>query len=345
MNRKHIIAASFILLIIVILSFFNNKINNSLKKNETQINDALNEVNNGAGDGGGEDNVVIELKDNFYKISEIKSQNLSSGIYYTDGYVIKKYTCPPCPSGALCKPCMGSNIVISESDKIIQEYNLTNSEIILFTNNPEKFELGKKYQFNINILENRTTTEPINNIEIIDYAEINDQKMTESQARQIAEKSCIKGGESLSAGMYNEITKTWWFDANLNATKPGCNPACVVIEETKSAELNWRCTGLLPPNEIEPAITPVAGQCGIENCHGLDIVCGPNPAEMCTAMYQFGDRCRQYAKCGLINGKCQEIQNSKFNECKTCVKKCEDQYKNNDDQMWMCEIKCGDEII
>jgi hypothetical protein len=71
--------------------------------------------------------------------------------------------------------------------------------------------------------------------------------LSESEARAIAEKSCIKGGEALDAGIYNENSKTWWFDANLNATKPGCNPACVVWEETKTAEVNWRCTGLISP--------------------------------------------------------------------------------------------------
>lgn len=68
--------------------------------------------------------------------------------------------------------------------------------------------------------------------------------MTEVEARAIAEKECIKGGEALEVGMYNENSRTWWFDANLNATREGCNPACVVSEETKTAEVNWRCTGL-----------------------------------------------------------------------------------------------------
>jgi len=73
--------------------------------------------------------------------------------------------------------------------------------------------------------------------------------LSEAEARVIAEKFCIKGGEALSAGTYNEITKTWWFDANLNATQPGCNPACVVNEATKTADINWRCTGLILPNK------------------------------------------------------------------------------------------------
>lgn len=72
--------------------------------------------------------------------------------------------------------------------------------------------------------------------------------LSEAEARVIAEKSCIKGGEALGVGTYNENSKTWWYDANLNATREGCNPACVVNEETKSAEINWRCTGLKVPN-------------------------------------------------------------------------------------------------
>lgn len=71
--------------------------------------------------------------------------------------------------------------------------------------------------------------------------------MTEVDARRIAESSCVKGGEALGPGSYNPNSKTWWFDANLNSRPEGCSPACVVSEETKTAEINWRCTGLVPP--------------------------------------------------------------------------------------------------
>ena len=71
--------------------------------------------------------------------------------------------------------------------------------------------------------------------------------LIEAEARVIAEKSCIKGGEALGVGIYNENSKTWWYDANLNVTKSGCNPACVVDVVTKKADINWRCTGLKEP--------------------------------------------------------------------------------------------------
>ncbi len=88
--------------------------------------------------------------------------------------------------------------------------------------------------------------------------------LSETKARAIAEKSCIKGGEALSSGTYNPNSKTWWFDANLNATRPGCNPACVVSEETNTAEINWRCTGLLPLDSGVEGIVTLGPTCPVE---------------------------------------------------------------------------------
>jgi hypothetical protein len=65
------------------------------------------------------------------------------------------------------------------------------------------------------------------------------------KARDIAKSSdCMKEGTLKSSFVHNEVTKTWWFD--MDVEKEGCNPACVVSEETFTAEINWRCTGLIP---------------------------------------------------------------------------------------------------
>lgn len=71
------------------------------------------------------------------------------------------------------------------------------------------------------------------------------EKLTEAEALIIAKNTCVGEGETLEPGYYNENSKTWWFDANLKNNKEGCHPACVVSEETKTAEINWRCTGLI----------------------------------------------------------------------------------------------------
>ena len=96
---------------------------------------------------------------------------------------------------------------------------------------------------------------PINNEDTVPAGDESGQDQSgvsllkEDEAKVIAEQTCIKGGESLESGYYNKNTKTWWFDANLNQVKEGCAPACVVSEETKTAEINWRCTGLIAPTE------------------------------------------------------------------------------------------------
>lgn len=106
---------------------------------------------------------------NFYPIHEIKSTKFDSGTFNTEGYVVKVYTCPPCPKGAQCKMCMRDNIVISESNKPLETYSLSDKEMILFADNPKQFELGKKYTFSIKILDHKSTSESINDVEIIGY--------------------------------------------------------------------------------------------------------------------------------------------------------------------------------
>jgi len=68
--------------------------------------------------------------------------------------------------------------------------------------------------------------------------------MSISEAFSIAaESECTKEGNLSDNALYNENTKTWWID--LDVKKEGCAPACVVSENTKTAQLNYRCTGLI----------------------------------------------------------------------------------------------------
>jgi hypothetical protein len=74
------------------------------------------------------------------------------------------------------------------------------------------------------------------------------QTLTQQQALQIASTSdCVKQGTLTENVFHNDYTNTWWIDLEPFQEKQGCNPACVVNEATGTAEINWRCTGLLPP--------------------------------------------------------------------------------------------------
>lgn len=80
--------------------------------------------------------------------------------------------------------------------------------------------------------------------------------------------------------------------------------------------------------------------CGIENCHGVDVICGPKPAQMCTMMYAVGDGCRQYTKCEIIDGKCQLRPDPRFEECQICIKKCLEGLENDPAASFGCESQC-----
>lgn len=68
--------------------------------------------------------------------------------------------------------------------------------------------------------------------------------MSLEEAKEIAISS--ECGDNLEETSFcNENTKTFWID--LSIEKEGCSPACVVNTETKTAEINWRCTGLIVP--------------------------------------------------------------------------------------------------
>jgi hypothetical protein len=81
---------------------------------------------------------------------------------------------------------------------------------------------------------------------VSDEKPIGGGRLTYKEAVAIAEASgCMQEGRLKDTYVHNPSTHTWWID--LDSDKPGCSPACVVSEETGTAEVNWRCTGLLPP--------------------------------------------------------------------------------------------------
>ena len=68
--------------------------------------------------------------------------------------------------------------------------------------------------------------------------------MTYDEAVKIADASeCAQEGALKDTYMCNDVTGTWWID--LDIQKEGCSPACVINVNDKTAEINWRCTGLL----------------------------------------------------------------------------------------------------
>ena len=77
--------------------------------------------------------------------------------------------------------------------------------------------------------------------------------MSQEEALEIvgSMSECTMVGIPANTATYNDVSKTWWVDLERmpELENDGCNPACVVREENKTAEVNWRCTGLIPDDK------------------------------------------------------------------------------------------------
>jgi len=67
----------------------------------------------------------------------------------------------------------------------------------------------------------------------------------------IGMKMAIDEGDFTDKYFYNPNSKTWWIDLKMKPEFENklCNPACVIFEDTKAVEINWRCTGAIAPDE------------------------------------------------------------------------------------------------
>jgi len=68
------------------------------------------------------------------------------------------------------------------------------------------------------------------------------------KAYWIGVDECSSIGNISENGIYNNNSKTWWFNLTPFNEKEGCNPACVVSLQNEKAEVNWMCTGLIIPD-------------------------------------------------------------------------------------------------
>lgn len=85
------------------------------------------------------------------------------------------------------------------------------------------------------------------------------EKLSLTEAKQIALASeCGEQGSLNDTYTCNEDTGTWWIDLDPYTEREGCNPACVINVVTKQAEINWRCTGLIPEPvpPVQAGLTP-----------------------------------------------------------------------------------------
>jgi len=132
-------------------------------------------------------------------------------------------------------------------------------------------------------------------------------QMSYEQAASIAKNSaCAEQGQLEETHYCNTDTGTWWID--LSIEKPGCSPACVVNANDGSAEINWRCTGALPPVETET--TTGGGSIGMANpasvyCteqgYSLEMRTDATGGQYGVCVFPDGDECEEWT---FFRGEC-----------------------------------------
>jgi hypothetical protein len=109
----------------------------------------------------------------------------------------------------------------------------------------------------VQISENLTDNNALNShdkMPAINYSLVDNQTCTAetgeamnlTEALHIASEGiCTQNASLTDRHFCNENSGTWWIDLELNEPEQGCNPACVVFVQSRSSEINWRCTGLV----------------------------------------------------------------------------------------------------
>jgi putative hemolysin len=124
-------------------------------------------------------------------------------------------------------------------------------------------------------------------------------------AKQIAGQSaCMQSGTLKDTAVYNSNSNTWWIDMDANA--PGCNPACVVNVATKTAEVNWRCTGAaVPPSSTLQSTGAQTANPASENCikpgGTLTIQTRGDGGQYGVCMFEDNRQCEEWA---MLRGEC-----------------------------------------
>ena len=93
----------------------------------------------------------------------------------------------------------------------------------------------------------------------------------------------------------------------------------------------------------DQAAVAQGSNCGLLNCHGVDVSCGFNAPEACDMMYRMGDFCRQYLSCQVVEGECRTVTQAPFEQCRACVLDCE-KIQNDPVGAFDCESTCRQKL-
>ena len=99
--------------------------------------------------------------------TDLQHKDLTEDAFRIAGYVMQVYKCPPCPPGMMCKPCLGDHILITNN--VHEKDPLFVKRLRVFTKEPERFEVGKKYLLTVKIRGKRQPDKELDAVDLIGF--------------------------------------------------------------------------------------------------------------------------------------------------------------------------------
>jgi hypothetical protein len=100
---------------------------------------------------------------------ELKDGDVKQEQFNVEGYVESVYECPPCPKGAMCKPCMGDHVVVTAKKGDGRNPAAADDLLRILARSPKQFEVGKQYLFSVKLVGEKKAGEKIEQVELIGY--------------------------------------------------------------------------------------------------------------------------------------------------------------------------------
>ena len=104
--------------------------------------------------------------------NDLKRNDSIKGTFIVVAFVIQTYKCPPCPPNAMCKPCLGDHIAVT--DNLDEKDPARIQRLRIFTDKPEQFELQKKYSFTVRTRGKTAPGHPIEEVDLISFEPVQD---------------------------------------------------------------------------------------------------------------------------------------------------------------------------
>lgn len=92
-----------------------------------------------------------------FSVGEFVQAAPKGGMAQIAGCIAKLYECPVCPPELTCKPCMGTNVLLSDRSEELESYPDSGNYLVVFTETPHKLSLGKCYLLTVEITDRKTT--------------------------------------------------------------------------------------------------------------------------------------------------------------------------------------------